>query len=288
MSSSQYQAKDIEVLSGLEPVQRRPGMYTDTSRPNHLAQEVIDNSVDEALAGHCQSITVVLHEDGSVEVADDGRGMPVDVHPEHGITGVELILTRLHAGGKFTDKNYQFSGGLHGVGVSVVNALSTDLEVWIKRDGHEYHMAYRDGAPASKLKVTGEVGRRNTGTRLRFWPNPKYFDSPKISTKALRHLLRAKAVLCPGLKVTLEVAKDGERETWQYSDGLSEYLQTELGGAQGLPDPPFTGKLKGEDSQVDWALAWAPDGTPLQESYVNLIPTVQGGTHVSGLRTGLV
>ena len=225
MSSAQYQAKDIEVLSGLEPVQRRPGMYTDTARPNHLAQEVVDNSVDEAISGHCKSISVTLHEDGSVEVADDGRGMPVDVHPEHGIPGVELILTRLHAGGKFSSENYQFSGGLHGVGVSVVNALSTELEVWIKRDGHEYHMSYANGDPASKLEEIGEVGRRNTGTRLRFWPDPQYFDSAKISVKRLRHVLRAKAVLCPGLKVTLVVAKDGEKETWQYEDGLCEYLQ---------------------------------------------------------------
>jgi topoisomerase-4 subunit B len=288
MSSAQYQARDIEVLSGLEPVQRRPGMYTDTSRPNHLVQEVIDNSVDEALAGHCGSIMVTLHEDGSVEVADDGRGMPVDLHPEHGIPGVELILTRLHAGGKFSDKNYQFSGGLHGVGVSVVNALSTDLEVWIKRDGHEYHMAYQDGDPASELKTIGDVGRRNTGTRLRFFPDPKYFDSPNISVRRLRHLLRAKAVLCPGLKVTLIIAKDGEKETWQYEDGLSEYLLTELGSQALLPETPFTGDMKGTDSEVHWALAWLPEGTAIQESYVNLIPTAQGGTHVNGLRTGLV
>jgi len=288
MSSAQYQAQDIEVLSGLEPVQRRPGMYTDTARPNHLAQEVIDNSVDEALAGHCRSITVTLHEDGSVEVADDGRGMPVDVHPEHGIPGVELILTRLHAGGKFSNDNYQYSGGLHGVGVSVVNALSTDLEVWIKRDGKEHHMSFRDGDKASDLEVVGEVGRRNTGTRLRFWPDPKYFDSANISLKRLRHLLRAKAVLCPGLSVTLEVAKDGEKETWQYEDGLSEYLTTELGSQQLLPEAPFTGEMKGTDSEVTWALAWVPEGTAIQESYVNLIPTAQGGTHVNGLRTGLV
>jgi len=286
--SSQYKAKDIEVLSGLEPVQRRPGMYTDTSRPNHLAQEVIDNSVDEALAGHCRSITVCLHEDGSVEVADDGRGMPVDIHPEHGIPGVELILTRLHAGGKFSDKNYQFAGGLHGVGVSVVNALSSDLEVWIKRDGQEHHMAFRDGVPVGKLEVAGTVGRRNTGTRLRFWPDPRYFDSAKISVKSLRHLLRAKAVLCPGLEVTLIQAKSGEKETWQYEDGLAEYLRSELVDEILLPEQPFTGEMKGTDSAVSWALCWLPGGNTLQESYVNLIPTVQGGTHVNGLRTGLV
>jgi topoisomerase-4 subunit B len=288
MSSASYQAQDIEVLSGLEPVQRRPGMYTDTARPNHLAQEVIDNSVDEALAGHARAITVTLHEDGSVEVADDGRGMPVDVHPEHGIPGIELILTRLHAGGKFSNDNYQYSGGLHGVGVSVVNALSTDLEVWVKRDGKEHHIAFQDGDKTSDLKVIGEVGRRNTGTRVRFWPDPKYFDSANISVKRLRHLLRAKAVLCPGLSVTLIVAKDGEKETWQYEDGLSEYLQTELGSQALLPEAPFTGDMKGTDSEVSWALAWVPDGTPIQESYVNLIPTAQGGTHVNGLRSGLV
>ncbi len=288
MSSARYQAQDIEVLSGLEPVQRRPGMYTDTTRPNHLAQEVIDNSVDEALAGHSHQITVTLHEDGSVEVADDGRGMPVDIHPEHGIPGIELILTRLHAGGKFSNDNYQYSGGLHGVGVSVVNALSTDLEVWVKRDGKEYHIAFQDGAKTSELKEVGEVGRRNTGTRVRFWPDPKYFDSDKISVKRLRHLLRAKAVLCPGLSVTLIVAKAGEKETWQYEDGLAEYLLTEMGGQQLLPVVPFTGDMRGTDSEVAWALSWVPEGVPIQESYVNLIPTAQGGTHVNGLRTGLV
>jgi topoisomerase-4 subunit B len=263
-------------------------MYTDTARPNHLAQEVIDNSVDEALAGHCSSIAVTLHEDGSVEVTDDGRGMPVDIHPEHGIPGIELILTRLHAGGKFSSKNYQFSGGLHGVGVSVVNALSSELEVWVKRDGKEHHMSFRDGAKAGNLEAVGEVGRRNTGTRLRFWPNPKYFDSAKISLKSLRHLLRAKAVLCPGLKVSLTVAKEGETETWQYQAGLSEYLVTELGSQQLLPGEPFTGDMKGTDSEVSWALAWVPEGAPIQESYVNLIPTAQGGTHVNGLRHGIV
>jgi topoisomerase-4 subunit B len=288
MASNQYQASDIEVLSGLEPVQRRPGMYTDTSRPNHLAQEVIDNSVDEALAGYCKSIVLTLHEDGSVEVADDGRGMPVDIHPEHEIPGVELILTRLHAGGKFTDKNYQFAGGLHGVGVSVVNALSSELEVWIKRDGNEYHMKFHDGDKASELDVVGTVGRRNTGTRLRFWPDKKYFDSDRISLKRLRHLLRAKAVLCPGLNVSLIIAKSGEKETWQYEEGLSEYLKSELGDEILLPEEPFTGEMKGTDSEVSWALCWLPGGATLQESYVNLIPTSQGGTHVNGLRTGLV
>jgi len=286
--SKQYQAEDIEVLTGLEPVQRRPGMYTDTTHPNHLIQEVIDNSVDEALAGYCKDIDVTLHEDGSIEVTDNGRGMPVDIHPEHGIPGVELILTRLHAGGKFSNENYQFAGGLHGVGVSVVNALSTDLDVWIKRDGQEYHMGLQNGEKISDLKVVGDVGQRNTGTRLRFWPDPKYFDSPKIVYKQLRHLLRAKAVLCPGLHVTLCTAESGEKEEWQFNQGLEDYLQNELMGITQLPEQPFTGDMKGTDSEVAWALCWLPEGGQLQESYVNLIPTAQGGTHVNGLRTGMV
>ena len=286
--SKQYQARDIEVLTGLEPVQRRPGMYTDTTHPNHLVQEVIDNSVDEALAGYCKDIEVTLHEDGSVEVTDNGRGMPVDIHPEHGIPGVELILTRLHAGGKFSNENYQFAGGLHGVGVSVVNALSTDLEIWIKREGQEFHMALQDGLKTSDLKVVGTVGQRNTGTRLRFWPDPKYFDSPKVVYKQLRHLLRAKAVLCPGLHVTLVSAKTGEKEEWQFNQGLEDYLQDALLGITKLPEQPFTGDMKGTDSEVSWALCWLPEGGQLQESYVNLIPTVAGGTHVNGLRTGMV
>ena len=286
--SKQYQAQDIEVLTGLEPVQRRPGMYTDTSHPNHLVQEVIDNSVDEALAGYCKDIEVTLHEDGSVEVTDNGRGMPVDIHPEHGIPGVELVLTRLHAGGKFSNDNYQFAGGLHGVGVSVVNALSTDFEVWIKREGQEFHMALQNGEKTSELKAVGSVGQRNTGTRIRFWPDPKYFDSPKIIYKQLRHLLRAKAVLCPGLHVTLCQAKSGEKEEWQFNQGLEDYLQNALLGITQLPETPFTGELKGEESEVSWALCWLPEGGQLQESYVNLIPTIQGGTHVNGLRTGMV
>jgi len=286
--SKQYQAQDIEVLTGLEPVQRRPGMYTDTSHPNHLVQEVIDNSVDEALAGYCKDIEVTLHEDGSVEVMDNGRGMPVDIHPEHGIPGVELVLTRLHAGGKFSNDNYQFAGGLHGVGVSVVNALSTDFEVWIKREGQEFHMALQNGEKTSELKAVGSVGQRNTGTRIRFWPDPKYFDSPKIVYKQLRHLLRAKAVLCPGLHVTLCQAKTGEKEEWQFNQGLEDYLQNALLGITQLPAAPFTGDMKGADSEVSWALCWLPEGGQLQESYVNLIPTIQGGTHVNGLRTGMV
>jgi topoisomerase-4 subunit B len=289
--SSRYDAADIEVLSGLDPVRRRPGMYTDTARPNHLAQEVIDNSVDEALAGHAREIEVVLRADGSCEVSDDGRGMPVDVHPEEKVPGVELILTRLHAGGKFSNRNYTFSGGLHGVGVSVVNALSKRLDVWIKRDGNEYHMAFDGGERASALEVAGSVGRRNTGTRLRFWPDPKYFDSPRFNLRALRHLLRAKAVLCPGLTVRLLDEASGERDEWRYDDGLRAYLSSELqkGGLQKaelLPPDLFTGSLKKETEIVDWAIAWVADGELVQESYVNLIPTAQHGTHVNGLRTG--
>ncbi len=285
--STRYNAADIEVLSGLDPVKRRPGMYTDTSRPNHLAQEVIDNSVDEALAGHAKTIEVTMHADGSCEVADDGRGMPVDIHPEEGIPGVELILTRLHAGGKFSNRNYTFSGGLHGVGVSVVNALSSRVEVTIRRDGNEYRMTFGDGFPKSELEIIGSVGRRNTGTRLRFWPDPTYFDSPKFALRALRHLLRAKAVLCPGLTVKLFDEASGEREEWFFEDGLRDYLAGQVADRERLPPELFVGKLARETEQVDWALAWVPDGELVQESYVNLIPTAQGGTHVNGLRSGL-
>ncbi len=284
--SSRYNAVDIEVLSGLDPVKRRPGMYTDTSRPNHLAQEVIDNSVDEALAGHARVVEVTLYRDGSCEVGDDGRGMPVDIHPEEKVPGVELILTRLHAGGKFSNRNYTFSGGLHGVGVSVVNALSTRLEVGIRRDGNEYAMAFADGDRASELEVVGSVGKRNTGTRLRFWPDPKYFDSPKFALRPLRHLLRAKAVLCPGLTVKLFDEATGERDEWHYEDGLSDYLKGELAGRELLPPELFTGALAKDTETVDWAASWVPEGELVQESYVNLIPTAQHGTHVNGLRSG--
>jgi len=285
--SSRYNAADIEVLSGLDPVKRRPGMYTDTSRPNHLAQEVIDNAVDEALAGHAREIEVTLYRDGSCEVSDDGRGMPVDIHPEEKIPGVELILTRLHAGGKFSNKNYTFSGGLHGVGVSVVNALSTLVEVHIKREGQEHRITFRDGDRATPLEVVGSVGKRNTGTRVRFWPDPKYFDSPRFNLRALRHLLRAKAVLCPGLAVTLHDEASGERDRWYFEDGLRDYLKGELAGRELLPPELFTGSLKKDTEVVDWAVAWIPEGDLVQESYVNLIPTAQHGTHVNGLRSGL-
>ncbi len=287
MSAARYDAADIEVLSGLEPVQRRPGMYTDTTRPNHLAQEVVDNSVDEALAGHASSIEVTVWRDGSLEVIDNGRGMPVDVHPEHGIPGVELILTRLHAGGKFSNRNYQFSGGLHGVGVSVVNALSEKLEIHIRRNGEEYRQTYADGAPTSQLEVIGSVGKRNTGTRLRFWPRASFFDSAKFSLRTLRHQLRAKAVLCPGLKVSLFDEATEERDEWLYEDGINDYLRSLIGDQPSLPLELFRGGLNRSNEAVDWVLAWMPEGELIQESYVNLIPTAQGGTHVNGLRSGL-
>ncbi len=286
--SARYDAADIEVLSGLDPVRRRPGMYTDTSRPNHLAQEVIDNSVDEAIAGFARRIEVIVHKDGSLSVNDDGRGMPVDVHPKEKLTGVELILTRLHAGAKFSDKNYRFSGGLHGVGVSVVNALSEKLEVWVRRNGMNYHMTFKDGRRTGKLEEQGVVGKANTGTRLRFWPDPKYFDSPKFSIPKLKHVLRAKAVLCPGLTVKLINEQTLEKDEWQYHGGLKDYLVESLEGRDFIPDEPFTGSLEAEKEAADWAVVWLPDGGEMfAESYVNLIPTVQDGTHVNGLRTGL-
>ncbi|MCC5864085.1 MAG: DNA topoisomerase IV subunit B [Wenzhouxiangella sp.] len=286
--STQYQASDIEVLQGLEPVKRRPGMYTDTTRPNHLVAEVVDNSVDEALAGYAKNIDVILHEDGSVSVTDDGRGMPVDPHPEHKLPGVELILTRLHAGGKFSGNNYKFSGGLHGVGVSVVNALSERLICRIKRDGKLHEMEFAHGDTVSPLKVIDEVGKRNTGTLVRFWPEEKYFDSANISRPRLKHLLKAKAILCPGLKVTLNDEKAGEVDTWQFEDGLTDYLTESLEGRERVPETPFTGEFSGADQEAAWALAWLPEGELVQESYVNLIPTPAGGTHTNGLRTGLI
>ena len=285
--SSRYNAADIEVLSGLDPVKRRPGMYTDTTRPNHLVQEVVDNSVDEALAGHAKAIEVVLHDDGSVEVSDDGRGMPVDIHPEEGVSGVELIMTRLHAGGKFSGKNYNFSGGLHGVGVSVVNALSDRVEVTIRRDGSEYQMVFAHGDKVSPLEVIGTVPKKRTGTTLRFWPEAKYFDSPKVSLPKLKHLLRAKAVLCAGLNVKLTDAASGEVVEWHYEDGLRDYLRGELDGIEALPNELFVHHMARDVEGLEVALAWLPEGELVQESYVNLIPTAQGGTHVNGLRTGL-
>lgn len=288
--AADYSAKSLQVLTGLEPVRLRPGMYTDTSRPNHLIQEVVDNSVDEALAGHAQEIAVTVFKNGSVEVSDDGRGMPVDIHPEEKVSGVELILTRLHAGGKFDNENYNFSGGLHGVGAAVVNALSEWLEVEVKRDGKIYTQKYKKGEAVTKLKATGEVGKRNTGSTVRFLPEAKYFDSTNVSVSKLSHLLRAKAVLCPGLRVSLTVEGNEDQSTsWVYEDGLKTYLQTAMAGAECVPAEPFMHSAKGNTEAVDWALQWVVDGGEVvAESYVNLIPTPAGGTHVNGLRSGMV
>ena len=287
--SSRYDAADIEVLTGLEPVRKRPGMYTDTSRPNHLVQEVVDNSVDEAIAGHCSQIEVTLHGDGSVTVGDNGRGMPVDEHPGERISGVEVVLTRLHAGGKFSRKNYQYSGGLHGVGVSVVNALSKQLEVRVRRGGREYMMAFRGGETHTPLKEVGTVGARNTGTTIRFWPDEKYFDTVKFALPRLKHLLRAKAVLCPGLVIKFHDEASSEKLEWHFEHGLSSYLAAALDGADLVPSEPFSGDIEGPHEHATWALHWCADEFELvTESYVNLVPTVQGGTHVAGLRQGLL
>lgn len=291
--ATSYQADSIEVLEGLDPVRKRPGMYTDTTRPNHLAQEVIDNSVDEALEGHASEIRVTLRKDGSMSVSDDGRGMPVDLHKKEKLPGVELILTRLHSGAKFNSDNYKFSGGLHGVGISVVNALSETFEVFIKRDGKLHHMAFKGGKKASKLTVKDNVGKRNTGTLINFKPDPSYFDSAKFSVSRLKHLLRAKAVLCPGLKVVFvdETTKKEDEKSyeWHFEHGLEDYLATELEGLELLPESPFTGSMTGTEEAVDWAVQWqVENGELIAESYVNLIPTTQGGTHVNGLRAGLL
>lgn len=289
--TNEYTADAIEVLSGLDPVKRRPGMYTETDRPNHLAQEVIDNSVDEALAGHAKQIDVILHKDHSVSVSDDGRGMPVDIHPEQGVSGVELILCKLHAGGKFNNDNYKYSGGLHGVGVSVVNALSRLLEVTVKRDGNVYRIGFAGGDKVSDLEVIDTCGKRNTGTTVRFTPDPKYFDSPKFSVTRLKHMLRAKAVLCPGLKMTFTnlTGAEKEKDEWLYEDGLTAYLQGATQVFETLPAAPFSGSLQGEEDAVEWAVQWLPEGGEVVcESYVNLIPTAQGGTHVNGMRSGLL
>ena len=290
MAEKSYSAESLQVLSGLEPVRRRPGMYTDTTRPNHLVQEVVDNSVDEAIAGHANEIEVCINVDGSIEVLDDGRGMPVDIHPEHKVSGVELILTRLHAGGKFDNENYNFSGGLHGVGVSVVNALSEYLEVEVKRDGNLYHQRYERGEPVTKLATVDTVGKRNTGTRVRFLPEASYFDSAALAMGRLRHLLRAKAVLCPGLRMSLSVeAKPEENESWLFEDGLRQYLEAAVGDTECVPSATIMHQAKGNAEAVEYALKWVVDGgAPITESYVNLIPTAQGGTHVNGLRSGLI
>lgn len=284
-----YGASAIEVLTGLDPVRKRPGMYTDTTRPNHLVQEILDNSVDEALGGFADEVRVMLHADGLIEVSDNGRGMPVDIHPEHGVSGIELILTRLHAGGKFSGKNYKFSGGLHGVGASVVNALSTHLEVEVKRNGQLWRMTFADGHKRDELQIVGDCGKRATGTVVRFRPDASYFDSPKVSVTKLKHVLRAKAVLCPGLHMHFHDVASGERLEWHYQAGLRDYLVEATDGWQRLPEEPFLGQFESTAEAVDWAVLWLPEGGELtQESYVNLIPTVQGGTHVNGLRSGLL
>jgi topoisomerase IV subunit B len=289
MASKSYNAQSIEVLTGLEPVQKRPGMYTDTTRPNHLACEAIDNSVDEAIAGHASQIQIIVYKDGSLEVIDDGRGMPTDIHAEEKVSGVELILTRLHAGAKFSDDNYKFSGGLHGVGISVVNALSTWLEVTIKQNGKEYAMSFEHGEAKTKLKAIGDVGKRNTGTSVHFKPDGKYFDTDKFAVKHLKHVLRAKAVLCPGLKVLLDDQISGEKEEWFYEHGLEGYLLDSLRDIETLPQEPFLGSFEGGNEMAEWAVVWLPEGGEvLAESYVNLIPTAQGGTHVNGFRSGLL
>jgi topoisomerase IV subunit B len=287
--SNEYNAAAIEVLSGLEPVRKRPGMYTDTTRPNHLVQEVVDNSVDEALAGYATRIEVTLFKDGSVKVVDNGRGMPVDIHPEQGIPGVEVILTQLHAGGKFSNKNYQFSGGLHGVGVSVVNALSERLEVEIKRDGGVYRMQFAYGDKTAALQQTGTVGKANTGSSVHFWPEAKYFDSNRVSVTRLKQVLRAKAVLCPGLKIILNSELSDEQIEWHYENGLKEYLLDRIGDAEMFPQPPFMAQLAASTEAVEWGIVWTTEklSEAVNESYVNLVPTAQGGTHVNGLRAGL-
>ena len=287
--TTNYSAQEITVLKDLEPVQIRPGMYTDTTRPNHLAQEVIDNSVDEALAGFATKVEVILHADQSLEVIDNGRGMPVDIHPTEGVSGVEVILTKLHAGGKFSNKNYEFAGGLHGVGISVVNALSERVDIQVKRNGEVYKIAFENGAKVEELEVIGTCGRRTTGTTVHFKPNPKYFDSKNFSVSRLRHLLRAKAVLCSGLEIKFVDKVNNTEDVWCYQDGLSDYLTEAVNGFETLPEKPFVGEFKGSTEAVSWALLWLPEGGDLiAESYVNLIPTVQGGTHVNGLRQGLL
>ena len=287
--TTNYSAQEITVLKDLEPVQIRPSMYTDTTRPNHLAQEVIDNSVDEALAGFATKVEVILHADQSLEVIDNGRGMPVDIHPTEGVSGVEVILTKLHAGGKFSNKNYEFAGGLHGVGISVVNALSERVDIQVKRNGEVYKIAFENGTKVEELEVIGTCGRRTTGTTVHFKPNPKYFDSKNFSVSRLRHLLRAKAVLCSGLEIKFVDKVNNTEDVWCYQDGLSDYLTEAVNGFETLPEKPFVGEFKGSTEAVSWALLWLPEGGELiAESYVNLIPTVQGGTHVNGLRQGLL
>lgn len=284
-----YSSTSLEVLSGLDPVKRRPGMYTDTARPNHLAQEVIDNSVDEALGGHAKNIVITLHKDESLSVQDDGRGMPVDIHPEFGQSGIEIILTKLHAGGKFSNDNYTFAGGLHGVGISVVNALSKRVEVTVKRNKNTYFIAFENGDAVIDLQVKEKTcPARQTGTTVRFWPDEKYFDHPKFATKALKHLLKAKAVLAAGLSITFIDETCDEKIEWKYENGLLDYVAEATKENIIVPEQPFFGEGVGDKSKCEFAICWNTEGgDSIQESYVNLIPTAQGGTHVNGLRTGI-
>ncbi|MDC0962469.1 DNA topoisomerase IV subunit B, partial [Gammaproteobacteria bacterium] len=291
MTKNSYDAEAIEVLSGLDPVRKRPGMYTDTSNPNHLIQEVLDNSVDEALSGHCSNIKITLQKDGSIKVTDNGRGMPVDIHPEHKVSGVELILCKLHAGAKFSGDDYNFSGGLHGVGVSVVNALSENLEVRVKRDSKEHQIIFSNGDKVSELKEIGEVGLRNTGTSITFKPNPDYFENIEIQVKALKHLLKAKAVLCPGL--TIEYSnekKSNDKEKWYFEDGLKSYLVESAEGSELVLEESITCSKQGDVQELEFVINWSqrPPKNKLDETYVNLIPTVQGGSHLNGFKSGLL
>lgn len=293
-----YNESSIRVLKGLEPVRQRPGMYTRTESPLHIVQEVIDNSADEALAGHCSLIEVTLHSDNSVTVQDDGRGIPVGLHPQEKAPVAELVFTRLHAGGKF-DKHaaagaYAFSGGLHGVGVSVTNALSKTLELTVWRDGGEHQMTFAAGNVVKPLKRVADASKKRTGTRVKVWPDASYFDSATLSIAELTHLLRSKAVLLAGVTVRLTVEKTGEQQTWCYQDGLQGYLSDALAGVE-LMVPLFAGEQFAQEGDenfaagegAQWVVAWAEDGAMMRESYVNLIPTPAGGTHEAGLREGL-
>ena len=290
MAKNTYDSKAIEVLSGLDPVKKRPGMYTDTSCPNHLIQEVLDNSVDEAISGYCSNIKIKIEKDGYIKVSDDGRGMPVDIHPEHKVSGVELILCKLHAGAKFSGDEYNFSGGLHGVGVSVVNALSDLLQVNIRRDSKEYEMHFNNGDKKSELKVIGDVGLRNSGTSIKFKPNAKYFESNEIDLKNLKHLLKAKAVLCPGLTIDFHHEKKKERIKWFYEDGLKSYLEDASEGIDLILDESILSSKDSKDQEVEFVINWSnkPSKNKLDETYVNLIPTALGGSHLNGFKSGLL
>ena len=285
-----YDSESIEVLSGLDPVRKRPGMYTDTSCPNHLIQEVLDNSIDEALAGYCSKIKVTLHKEGVISVIDDGRGMPVDIHPEHKVSGVELIMCKLHAGAKFSGEDYNFSGGLHGVGVSVVNALSKNLSVEIKRDSHRFEMTFEGGEKTSDLKKVGDIGPRNTGTSISFVPDPQYFETIKIEKNTLKHLLKAKAVLCPGLTIEYQDDTKNEKLSWNYENGLTSYLSESSGDIELLLKESISCSKSGKNNALDFVLNWStkPAKNLMNESYVNLIPTAQGGSHLNGFKAGLL